>query len=92
MRASRWNGKKIDHVSHLNNISGTTAKSRGERQLMFIGFFFFPAPSLGLERARSQLLHHVCTKREKSRGKRKEMRNMGKAVMERQGVGVLGRR
>lgn len=56
MRASRWNGKKIDHVSHLNNISGTTAKSRGERQLMFIGFFFFSSTFTGLRESKESVV------------------------------------
>lgn len=75
MRAARWNGK-IDHVSRLNNISETTAESRGgSRGLCLLDFFHRLHRA---SRARSELLYRVCTKREKARGKRMEMRNMGK--------------
>lgn len=44
-RAPRWNGK-IDHASHLNNISGTTAESRGAAAYVYwIFFFFLPSES-----------------------------------------------
>lgn len=74
MRASRWNGK-IDHVSRLNNISETTAESRGSRGLCLLDFFHRLHRA---SRAKSELLYRVCTKRKKARGKRREMRNMGK--------------
>lgn len=74
-RATRWNGK-IDHVSRLNNVSGTTADSRRGGSLCLLVFFFSPIALCRLSKSKEWVVV-PCLHKKGGRGK--EMRNMRRA-------------